>query len=265
MKVLVRCTFLRLSHFTNDIDTREVTRPAGKVEKNKIHYFLKCLNDHKEMIYENKKNNEKKEYCNNRNKVFPRNACLNKQNIIIRGYSQNGKRINVVTMKNRDYGNHHDENDSNGQSNGDNGGGEKSHIFIQLGENVTMGKGNILFPGSKIIAPFGKVHIGNYNLLEDHVEIVNNTTNDMYIGNYNIFRSGTYITNTLYIGNRNYFDYKCVISNSNVSCCSFVGTNLMICSSWGNKENVQTSYNTVTDMHPIFVEHEGRNLFTKLQ
>ncbi|SBT32801.1 dynactin subunit 6, putative [Plasmodium ovale wallikeri] len=174
--------------------------------------------------------------------------------LLVRGYSLNRERINVFSMKRSDNFDQNDDNDRNNLGDCYHNGGDKSHIFFELGENVTMGKGNILFPGSKIVTPFGKVYIGNYNLLEDHVEIINNTTNDMYIGNYNIFRSGTYITDTLSIGHRNYFDYKCVISNSNVSCCSFVGSNLMMCRSWGNKENVQTSHNTVTDMHPIFVE-----------
>ncbi|SBT75885.1 dynactin subunit 6, putative [Plasmodium ovale] len=333
-------------------DTREATRPAGKVEKKKIEYFLKRLSDYNEMIYGNKKNNGKKvkksfyknrkiiykcihismfekkkilkeltfnenkklkinlinknnylhntkykkyflqlfmnnniffffkkkfncvnirrrnffyldkyvssflfkEFRKKWNKLFSREICMNTQNIVVRGYSLNRERINVFSMKRSDNFDQNDDNDRNNLGDCYHNGGDKSHIFFELGENVTMGKGNILFPGSKIVTPFGKVYIGNYNLLEDHVEIINNTTNDMYIGNYNIFRSGTYITDTLSIGHRNYFDYKCVISNSNVSCCSFVGSNLMMCRSWGNKENVQTSHNTVTDMHPIFVE-----------
>lgn len=99
-------------------------------------------------------------------------------------------------------------------------------IFPKLNEEtVKIGKGNILFPGCKIIAEKGKIYIAHNNLFEDNVMIINNTSENMYIGSFNIFRSGTHILNSMNIGDDNYFDYKSYIQNTTIGNKCFIGMN----------------------------------------
>ncbi|CRG93407.1 dynactin subunit 6, putative [Plasmodium gallinaceum] len=131
---------------------------------------------------------------------------------------------------------------------------EASFIFSEINENVNIGKGNIIFPGCNVIVKKAKIYIGENNLFEDNVTIINNTNKNMYIGNYNIFRSGTCITDSLKIGNKNYFDYKCHIYNSKIGCSSFIGVNMFIDHRWTIKKNLKIVDNILTNMNPVFVE-----------
>ncbi|CRG98899.1 dynactin subunit 6, putative [Plasmodium relictum] len=131
---------------------------------------------------------------------------------------------------------------------------KSSFVFSELNTNVHIGKRNIIFPGCNIIVKNAKIYIGENNLFEDNVTIINNTNKNMYIGSNNIFRSGTYIINSLKIGNKNYFDYKCQIYNSKIGCCSFIGINMYIDHKWSIKKNLKIVDNILTSMNPIFIE-----------
>ncbi|CAG9479822.1 dynactin subunit 6, putative [Plasmodium vivax] len=128
-----------------------------------------------------------------------------------------------------------------------------SYLLATPGSNVTVGTGNILFPGCHISSQKGKIYIGHNNLFEDNITIINCANADMYIGSYNIFRSGTFIANVPTIGDHNYFDYKCSISNGTVGCRSYIRANL-----FGEKKKDGSLQplmhrNIVKDMSPAFV------------
>ncbi|KJP89159.1 hypothetical protein AK88_01245 [Plasmodium fragile] len=129
-----------------------------------------------------------------------------------------------------------------------------SYLLATPGSNVTVGSGNILFPGCYISSQKGNIYIGDNNLFEDNITIINCANVDMYIGNYNIFRSGTCIANVPTIGDHNYFDYKCSISNSSIGCRSYIRANL-----FGEKKGDDSVHacryrNIVTDMSLAFVD-----------
>ncbi|GAW79724.1 dynactin subunit 6 [Plasmodium gonderi] len=131
-----------------------------------------------------------------------------------------------------------------------------SSLLANQDNNIILGNGNILFPGCRIISKHGHIHIGDNNLFEDNVTIINCTYDNMYIGNYNIFRSGTYITNVRTIGDQNYFDYKCkcTISNSNIGCCSYIRANLFRGNMNDKRHHYRKIHNTVTDMPQTFLD-----------
>jgi acetyltransferase-like isoleucine patch superfamily enzyme len=61
---------------------------------------------------------------------------------------------------------------------------------------VTFGEGCVVHPSCTIIAEGGDIHIGEYNIFEERVRIINRAKKDeqgklikrdMHIGNYNIF------------------------------------------------------------------------------
>eukprot|EP00366_Plasmodium_knowlesi_P000652 XP_002258149.1 hypothetical protein, conserved in Plasmodium species [Plasmodium knowlesi strain H] len=129
-----------------------------------------------------------------------------------------------------------------------------SYLLATPDSNVTVGSGNILFPGCYISSPVGHIYIGDNNLFEDNITIINYGNIDMYIGNYNIFRSGTCITNAPTIGDHNYFDYKCSISNSSVGSRSYIRANLFEEKKRDADMHPFRYCNTVTDMSPGFVD-----------
>ncbi|EUD67002.1 hypothetical protein C922_02586 [Plasmodium inui San Antonio 1] len=129
-----------------------------------------------------------------------------------------------------------------------------SYLFATPDSNVTLGSGNILFPGCYISSQKGNIYIGNNNLFEDNITIINCADAHMYIGNYNIFRSGTFIANVLTIGDHNYFDYKCSISNDSIGCRSYIRANLFAEKKRDGSLHALRYRNTVTDMSPPFVD-----------
>lgn len=151
-----------------------------KKNKNK-QYFLKLFYYYVISFYLKKKPKKKK-----------KNLCYIDKYIAKFLFQNKYKEINTKTLSN----------------NKTNSNDYKSYVFVKLNQNIILGKGNSIFPGSTILATTAKIYIGDHNLFEDNVTIINNTNKNMYIGNYNIFRSGTQIINSLKIGSNNYFDYK---------------------------------------------------------
>lgn len=70
---------------------------------------------------------------------------------------------------------------------------------------------NIVHPTAKILAESGPIIIGDYNLIEENVTIVNrNPGLTMIIGNHNVFEVGATIE-TCQIGDQNVFESKCKV------------------------------------------------------
>ncbi|CAD2101555.1 dynactin subunit 6, putative [Plasmodium vinckei] len=136
----------------------------------------------------------------------------------------------------------------------------KFYVLGKLNQNVILGKGNSIFPGSTILATTAKIYIGDHNLFEDNVTIINNTNKNMYIGNYNIFRSGTHIINSLKIGNNNYFDYKSTLYNCTINGCAFVKANILMSMKETEKNNPYFVNNTITNIHPIFIKEHANEI-----
>lgn len=68
---------------------------------------------------------------------------------------------------------------------------------------------NVIHPTAKIIAKCGPIIIGDYNLIEENVCIINQTPgHTMTIGNHNVFEVGSNIS-TLQIGDHNVMESKC--------------------------------------------------------
>ncbi|SCM02430.1 dynactin subunit 6, putative [Plasmodium chabaudi chabaudi] len=136
----------------------------------------------------------------------------------------------------------------------------RSYVFGKLNQNVILGKGNSIFPGSTILSTTAKIYIGDHNLFEDNVTIINNTNKNMYIGNYNIFRSGTHIINSLKIGSNNYFDYKSTLYNCTLNGCAFVKANILMSMKEIEKTNPYFVNSTITNIHPIFIKEHANEI-----
>ncbi|CDU17247.1 dynactin subunit 6, putative [Plasmodium yoelii] len=136
----------------------------------------------------------------------------------------------------------------------------KSYVLGKLNQNIILGKGNSIFPGSTILATTAKIYIGDHNLFEDNVTIINNTNKNMYIGNYNIFRSGTHIINSLKIGSNNYFDYKSTLYNCTINGCVFVKANILMNIKEIENRNPYFVNSTITNIHPIFIKEHTNEI-----
>lgn len=137
---------------------------------------------------------------------------------------------------------------------------DKNFTFCNLEKNVQLGNGNIIFPCCTILPKNGSIEIGDHNLFEDNVIIINNIDRKMVIGNYNIFRSGCYIIDSAVIGDGNYFDYKSVVRNVSIGSGSFIGINTIVNNKWNiqikNKNKAKLVENTLSCMEPFFInEH----------
>lgn len=84
---------------------------------------------------------------------------------------------------------------------------------------ITFGDHCIVHPGCSIIAEGGDIHIGEYNIIEEKVRIINRIKKDengkpikrdMKIGSYNVFEVYTVIDSTD-IGDMNEFQHRCVV------------------------------------------------------
>ncbi|OTF69640.1 hypothetical protein BLA29_006852 [Euroglyphus maynei] len=80
--------------------------------------------------------------------------------------------------------------------------------------DVTIGLKNVIHPTAKIIAECGPIIIGDYNLIEENVCIINKTPGiTMMIGNHNVFEVGANIQ-TPQIGDHNVMESKCNVESS---------------------------------------------------
>ena len=79
----------------------------------------------------------------------------------------------------------------------------------QLVGDITIGARTVVHPGARIVATSGPVIIGEDNIVEEGVEIVNDAGEEavMIIGNSNIFEVGSE-SHSLKIGNRNILEAK---------------------------------------------------------
>jgi len=73
---------------------------------------------------------------------------------------------------------------------------------------VTIGSKTIIHPTATIIAENGPIVIGESNLIEECVKIINKSKETMTIGSNNVFEVGAY-SESLSIGNNNILEYKC--------------------------------------------------------
>lgn len=74
--------------------------------------------------------------------------------------------------------------------------------------DVTIGLKNVIHPTATILAEAGPIVIGDCNLIEENVTIVNRTPGKtMVIGNYNVFEVGSRCE-TIEIGDHNVFESK---------------------------------------------------------
>ncbi|EGR34330.1 hypothetical protein IMG5_016210 [Ichthyophthirius multifiliis] len=95
-----------------------------------------------------------------------------------------------------------------------------STIICQKSEvtaNIKFGQGCIIHPNSAIIAEGGDIVIGDYNIIEERVNIVNRKNKEspsknktMIIGSYNMFEVGSKI-DTCDIGDFNTFEARCIV------------------------------------------------------
>ncbi|KAH8741065.1 hypothetical protein FG386_001617 [Cryptosporidium ryanae] len=77
---------------------------------------------------------------------------------------------------------------------------------------VVMGEGCIVNPGAIIDGGNKGIVLGNKNVIEELVKIVNNTDNRLIIGDENWFHVGSQVLNPRFIGNNNSFEIGCRVS-----------------------------------------------------
>lgn len=68
--------------------------------------------------------------------------------------------------------------------------------------DISIGTKTVVHPSVSIIASHGPIVIGDFNLIEEHVKIVNKSEETMRIGSYNVFEVGC-STESLEIGDQN--------------------------------------------------------------
>ena len=87
---------------------------------------------------------------------------------------------------------------------------------------IKVGKGNIFENSVEIDTAGGEIEIGNYNIFEAHVRIVNaSKTQKMIIGSHNIFEMKT-IVNTSLIGH-----FNILKTYSTINDCTLKGNNVI--------------------------------------
>lgn len=77
---------------------------------------------------------------------------------------------------------------------------------------VTIGPRTLIHPGVYIDAALGPINIGEDNLIEEYVEIINQTSDPVVIGRANLLESGTQVFGGVHIGNNNVLGARCVVS-----------------------------------------------------
>lgn len=106
----------------------------------------------------------------------------------------------------------------------------------QISGNVSIGSKTIVHPTAIINAKAGPILIGECNLIEERVTIINNSKEPMKIGSYNVFEVGCYSEAPI-VGDNNVLEYK-----------SFVGPKTII--SRGCVVGAKCSVNT-DEMLPV--------------
>ncbi|VDD75758.1 unnamed protein product [Mesocestoides corti] len=77
--------------------------------------------------------------------------------------------------------------------------------------DITIGTRTVIHPKARIIAESGPIRIGESNLIEEQVEIVNTIPNTiLIIGDFNVFEVGARVYSRE-IGNSNVFESKCFV------------------------------------------------------
>ena len=85
--------------------------------------------------------------------------------------------------------------------------------YTTLTGDILIGSKTVIHPTAKILANKGKIIIGDSNLIEEYVQIVNNDDEPMIIGSQNIFEVGCYVESKR-IGNNNILESKCKLSRN---------------------------------------------------
>lgn len=93
----------------------------------------------------------------------------------------------------------------------------------ELVGDITIGSKTVIHPKARIIAEGGPIIIGDSNLIEEQVQIINRKSADckqpgsnqpvMTIGNYNVFEVAAY-SESLHIGNYNVLEAKSKLGSS---------------------------------------------------
>lgn len=85
--------------------------------------------------------------------------------------------------------------------------------YTTLRGDILIGSKTVIHPTAKILANKGKIIIGDSNLIEEYVTIVNDNEEPMIIGSQNIFEVGCYVESRQ-IGNNNVLESKCKVSRN---------------------------------------------------
>ncbi|SOV13695.1 dynactin subunit 6, putative [Plasmodium sp. gorilla clade G2] len=226
----------------------------GKNKNKRVLFFSNCKNH----IYHSLRTKDRNYIFNNKNKT-----CIMKyniRNVFINNYEKdfNKKIDNNIFLEIEQKNIEKDIYEKNKKSNDEyikNELDKKESISfyydLHKNKNIIIGNRNIIFPSCQIKSDKAKIIIGENNLFEDLVTIINNTSTDMYIGSYNIFRSGSYIYNTMNIGDRNCFDYKCNIIKSNIGSHTFIGINMLI-----DKKSKLRNHHKIVDNVVIYLNSQ---------
>lgn len=130
--------------------------------------------------------------------------------------------------------------------------------------DVTIGADCVIHPTTTIIAKKGPIIIGDHNLLEERVEIINNSERPMLIGDHNVFEVDSRCEAT-HVGDNNILEIKSVIG-SNIqltnNCVIGAGCDLSESPSLGN---VTKSHVEVLAPNTVIWGHElKRKIITDL-
>jgi dynactin-6 len=85
----------------------------------------------------------------------------------------------------------------------------------QLVGDVTIGCQTIVHPTSSIKALKGPIIIGESNIIEERVSIVNNSEKPLVIGSFNVFEVGSH-SESQSIGDHNVLEYKSVLGRKTI-------------------------------------------------
>ena len=91
------------------------------------------------------------------------------------------------------------------------------------GSKIYIGKNTVVQPGATIIAEKGTIIIGENNIISEGVSIVNKSSEDMVIGNGNLFECNCRVE-AAKIGDYNVFGPKCHVMQDSV-----IGIGCVIC------------------------------------
>mmetsp|Transcript_569 Transcript_569/g.861 ORF Transcript_569/g.861 Transcript_569/m.861 type:complete len:176 (-) Transcript_569:2387-2914(-) len=95
---------------------------------------------------------------------------------------------------------------------------------IETAGTIAFSSGCVIHPDCSILAEGGPIYLGEYNIIEERVRIINRATYDsqgnkvtrpMHIGSYNVFEVGTVICNSN-IGSYNLFEHRSEVRECNV-------------------------------------------------